>query len=223
MKKNFPHIFVFFAFLFLVYLGTWQVQRLLWKTALIEKVNARTNGEPISIPEYKNVADDEFRLLKLIGEFDYKNEITLLSRTYNGKAGVHVLTPLHEENLQKTILIDRGWVKSDGDYEKPVGRQEIIGIIRAGQKQNWIMLDNDPAKNFWFWVDLPAMYKKISAPQQDFYLDLKQGAAVKTYPIALPKKIEIYNEHLQYAITWYSLSLALLGVYYCRFWHKKRK
>ena len=200
-----------------MYLGIWQLQRLEWKNGIIEKIekNLKTT---ISYEEFNNIEDDEFKLMKLQGEFLHDRHFNLLSRTYNGKAGTHVLTPFLANNGE-LLLVNRGWVKADGDYDEPKGIIEIEAVIRTSQKPGWLALENDPAKNHWFSIDLPEIYKSLNKPAKIFYLD--RVSEDKSFPLALPKKIQLHNEHLQYVITWLSLSFALVVMYYFRFWKNK--
>ena len=134
------------------------------------------------------------------------------------------MTPLQTDSGE-IILVNRGWTPNDSEPLRPAGKQKIIGIIHGRQKLNYIgkhiMLDNNPAKNQWFTIDLHQMYTAIKAPEKEFYLDMINEEGNKTFPYALPKKIEIYNEHFQYVLTWYGIALALVVIYYFRFWYRK--
>lgn len=218
MKRIFPHLFVFLTFCLTMYLGIWQLQRMEWKSDLLAKIEQNMQTT-IPLSEFKSIEEDEFKQVELVGEYQHGDEFHILSRTYNGKAGTHVVTPLTVGSDDK-ILINRGWVKADGDYEKPAGIVEVTGIIRSSQKGGWLSLKNDPEKNHWFSINLPEMYKKISAQPHEFYID--RVSDKKTYPLSLPKKINMHNQHLQYVITWFTLSFALLIIYYFRFWKKQK-
>jgi len=223
MKKLFPHIFVFFAFITLIFLGTWQVFRREEKEALIAKIERNINTKIINLADYKNIDSDEFKKMSVTGSYLYDKEFSLLNKPFNGKPGQYVITPLKEKSGQ-IILVNRGWAPTDKDYEKPPGKVTITAIIRAGQKLNamgkLIILNNIPEKQMWFWLDLPRIYQTLGLPQKDYYLDLINETKSTSYPFALPAKIVIYNEHLIYIITWYSLALVLALVYYFRFWKK---
>ena len=219
MKKVFPHVFALFAFCFMFSLGVWQMQRLEWKTQLIAKIDKGLNSAPITLTSYQGIANNEYKLLQVEGEFLTDKDQELLNRTFNGKPGVHILSPIKTKD-GNVVIVNRGWVPVDEKYDKPVGVQVVTGIVRSTQKDNWIALKNEVGKGFWYWVELDKIYQSVDAKPQDFYLDLVSETPNKTYPYALPKKIELYNEHLTYAITWFSLSLALLITYYFRF-HRK--
>jgi len=255
MKKIFPHIFVAIMFFCLLALGTWQVQRRTEKQNMIQEIDAHINTPPISPNVYKNIAEDEFKKMNVTGRYLFEKEFLLLNKSHNGKPGQHVMTPF-QSSTGETVLVDRGWIPTDKEYEKPQGGQKITGVIRASQKLNFmanlITLENAPQKQIWFWIDLPAIYQDLGIPPKDYYLDLicsssslREGNAdeaiqsrtrdaglprsarnddCKSYPLALSSKIEVYNEHMVYIITWYSLSIVLLLVYYFRFFkHDKPK
>jgi surfeit locus 1 family protein len=73
---------------------------------------------------------------------------------------------------------------------------------------------DDPKTNVWYLRDPIAMAatKKWAAPAP-FFIDQETPVP----PGGLPKpgklSVELSNNHLQYAITWFGLALALAGVY----------
>lgn len=224
MKKLIPHIVVILMFACLFALGTWQVQRRFAKQDMLARIDANVNAAPITPETFKNISQDEFKKMNLTGKYIHDKDLLLLNRSHNGKPGQHVMTPFLTSGGE-TILVDRGWIPTDREYEKPEGEMQITGVVRATQKLNFmanmITLANDPPKQNWFWLDLPALYQSVGVPPKDYYLDLiDPERTTKSYPYALDGKIEVYNEHMVYIITWYSLSIVLLLVYYFRFWRK---
>jgi surfeit locus 1 family protein len=215
MKKYIPLIFTAFSFVILMAMGSWQVQRLQWKTNLMNQIQTNLAKPPLAIEN----APEEYRLMTLTGTYDFANEMTVIGRPMNGKPGVHIITPM--KIADKTILINRGWAKYDAPYTKPAGEVTVTGIIRSTTKRNFlsrhITMDNIPAQNMWFYVDLPAMHQHIKTPQQQFYVEATGKITTNSYPYTIEAKINLYNEHLSYAITWYSLAIALLIIYYFRF------
>ncbi len=220
MKKLFPHLFVIAALFCLIALGTWQVQRRTEKQQMLNRIEANISTNTTS---FKNIAEDEFKKMTLTGKYLYDKEFLLLNKPFNGKPGQHVMTPF-QNTKGDVIIVDRGWVQTDKDYGKPAGQIKITTIIRAGQRLNsmakLVILENNPQKQAWFWLDLPKIYESLGLPQKDYYLDLTTDEKLSSYPYALSGKIEVYNEHLIYIITWYSLAAVLLLVYYFRFWKK---
>ena len=97
----------------LVGLGTWQLQRLEWKTQLIAERDAGLAAAALSLPaDDGQLAALEFRKVTARGRFLHDRELYVGSRTNHGKAGYHVLTPLQVED-GTVLLVNRGWVPLD--------------------------------------------------------------------------------------------------------------
>jgi surfeit locus 1 family protein len=97
------------------------------------------------------------------------------------------------------------------------GEQQITGLARAklAQKPSMVVPDNDEQANIYYWKDLDRMAAKAGLPADKvlpFFLD----ADATPVPGGLPRGgvtvINLPNNHLQYAITWYGLALALVAV-----------
>ena len=207
----------------LLALGTWQVQRLHWKNALIVKLEARTSAAPMPLPaEIVDPEALEFRPVRLAGRFRHEREIYLLGRVHRGRVGVHVVTPLVLDD-GRAVLVDRGWVPStrklpetraEGQVAGPV---TVLGHLRRGGWNGYQFLrpDNQPGENAWLWPDLPAMAAFAGLPRSVTELYVVAGPAANPggLPIGREVKVKLRNDHLQYAIIWYALALALLVVY----------
>jgi surfeit locus 1 family protein len=208
------------AFLVMVGLCIWQVQRLHWKEALIAEREARVAAEPAALPAADaDPAAAEYRRVRLEGVFLHDKELYLGARSLNGNPGYHVLTPfaLAEEG---TVLVDRGWVPVERKTPEsraegqPEGPQALEGIVRLPRGRAWMQPDNEPGRNMWFFVDLPAMAAASGASfRADLYVEAGPKENPGTYPVGGQTRIELPNDHLQYAITW-GLLAAALGVIY---------
>lgn len=201
-------------------LGTWQIQRLHWKEALIVAMEAR-GAEPIleSVPSGAEPEAIEYRRIRLAGSFSHDKEMYLQSRVRNGVAGLHVITPL-VLGERGTVLVDRGWVPPEkGDPEtRPEGQVEgpvvVEGVIRLDPQPGPFTPDNRPDANQWFRMDTSAMGAQAGFEVLPFYITATTGAAPGGFPIADEAAgVRIVNNHLQYALTWYGLAVALIAVY----------
>ncbi len=230
--KLIPTLFTIPALITLVALGTWQMQRLAWKEGLIDRLNERATQAAIELPvSALNEEDHEFTPVKTRGVFDHENEFHLVNRALNGKAGINVVTPFTTEDGRK-ILVNRGWVpfeERDPSFRpqaQVTGVQEVSGLLRFVKPRSWIqekvVPPNEPAKNAWFYVDPAkmAVVAGVEAYPQWFILsddrDVPGG-----YPVGRQWRLDIRNDHLHYAITWYSLALGLLVIYIL--FHRKGK
>ena len=209
------------ALIILIMLGSWQVQRLQWKTALIDDLQARSTAAPASLPAASADLDVmEFQRIAASGEFSHDQELYLTGRTYEGNAGFHVVTPFTASDGTK-ILVNRGWVSEA--YREPEqrpfsvaeGTASLNGIIRRPQRKGYFVPENEPDAGFWFTLkpDEMAAYLGQDDLITSYYVDAVREGEVITLPIAAEVGIDVPNAHLNYALTWYGLALSLIGVY----------
>lgn len=214
------------ALMVLVGLGTWQMQRLDWKTALIARIEARIHSAPEPLPAtIDDPAAWDYRPATVTGIFLHDKEQVLGPRTMAGpdglaRMGVHVLTPLQRADGGGIVLVERGWVPAE--RQDPASRAEgqvadtvtVAGIARLPQGRSWMQPDNRPGDRFWFWYDLPAMAAAagVGAVQP---VILQAGPAPNPggLPVGGRTVVQIKNDHLSYALTWYGLAATLIGVY----------
>jgi len=112
-----PTFFSVIVFITLLFFGTWQIKRLFWKEALIDRYISQSQSNPIRNPQdIKNSQIEEFKSIVVEGSFLHKNEIYITGKTFEGNAGFQVITPFKMID-NSVILINRGWV-SEG-YRDP--------------------------------------------------------------------------------------------------------
>jgi surfeit locus 1 family protein len=204
-------------------LGTWQVQRLHWKEALIAQRQARGGAPAIALPA---VLDDpaalEYRRVALAGRFLHDQEMYLGNRMHRGRVGYAVMTPLLLDDGRQ-LLVERGWIPMDrrdpaSRAEGQVaGRVALEAMLRVGgwKGRDFVRPDNQPAENFWFWVDPPAMAAQagLERPVTEVYAVALAGNAPGGLPIPAEARVTLRNDHLGYALTWYALAVVLLIIY----------
>ena len=144
---------------------------------------------------------------------------------------MQVVTPVRTDS-GAIVLFDRGWIPSDKkDPAKRAagqlpGKVDLTGIVRRTQVKRQFAPDNDPAKNFWFHVDAPLMRKMAGgAPDpalDSFFLEADATPNPGGLPVGGQTRLDIPNDHLQYAITWFLIALAAAGVYFAYHWENGR-
>lgn len=212
----------------LVGLGSWQVNRYAWKADLIEKLNTRAESDAVALPADLKAPDEmEFQRIRVTGTYLHDRELHLVARSLRGNPGIHVLTPLRRADGKGIELVDRGWVPPERiePEERAAGQIDgevtVEGIIRLAKGQGSFIPDNDPAKNVWFFIDPVAMASAARVPGLPAYYivsgneDLPGG-----YPVGKQWRIDLPNNHFEYALTWYLLAVSLLVVYVV--YHRKR-
>ena len=214
------------AFAILCGLGTWQVQRLHWKEGLLASIAERTSAEPLPLDRIERqlgeTGDVDYQPVTLRGRFVHSGERHFFT-TWDGDSGFNVYTPLLLDD-GRTIFVNRGFVPYDmKDAQKRRqgevdGEVEITGLARNRlyEKPGRFLPENDPVKNIFYWKDLDAMAATSGLPAESRFLQFFVDANDAPNPGGLPKGgvtlIEMPNNHLQYAVTWYGLAAALAGV-----------
>jgi surfeit locus 1 family protein len=218
--KLVPTLFVVPMLAILLGLGGWQVQRHAWKSDLIEKLNARAESAAIPLAfDLRDLDEIEFQHVTVEGRFLHDKELKLLNRSLNGNPGIHILTPLQRSD-GAVIMVNRGWTPFDKADPKtrPQGQLEgtvtVEGIVRLMRKPNDFMPDNEPAKNTWFYWDAPAMAAAIGVDKLPaYYVLAAKDAAAGKFPVGHQWRLDIRNNHVEYALTWFSLAIALMVIY----------
>ncbi len=217
-----PTVFALPIVLLCLALGAGQVQRRHWKEGLIAAREAAVSAPAIAAPQDDAVAGGmAFRHVTATGVLLNDKEIFLGATSPGGVNGYHILTPLREPG-GRIVFVNRGFVPAElRDRAKrmagePADRVRIVGLLRlppAG-RPNWFLPDNRPDLNYWFWVDLPAM---AAADHLDhvasFYIDADATPNGGGWPRGGVTRLDLPNNHLQYAVTWFSLAVAMLVVY----------
>jgi len=207
--------------LLLLALGTWQLVRLVDKRATNALRAERLATAPAPLPaRLDDPAAWEFRRVTARGRFDHAHELFLPCRSQRGNDGTCVVTPLRRAE-GAPVLVNRGWVppsrkdaarRAAGQVE---GEVAVEGVLRVGAQRTWAMPDNDPARNVWFWWELPAMARAAgldaAAP---FYVEAAiDPASPEGTPLGGQTRYQLPDNHLGYALTWYALAIALAVIY----------
>jgi surfeit locus 1 family protein len=217
-------------FLVLLGLGIWQLERLQWKEALIAQRAAALAAAPTTLPaDLASASGMEFRPVRVSGEFLNDHEFFLGASNDGGTTGFHVITPLRLDD-GALLLVNRGWIPGElkdpakraaGELSGPV---EIEGLVRLPTKGwpdwlDWALPANDCGRNYWFWIDIKAMARCGGLDRVlPFTVDAGPAANPGGYPRGGVTRTALPNDHLQYAITWFSLAgvLAVIFVVYHR-------
>lgn len=201
-KKRSFLIFGLFLIGVLLSLGTWQLYRKAEKEALLDTLTQSQrqlpqNVDTLSSPKLFQPAVAE-------GHFIPNKTIILQSKVHEGKSGVYVLD-VFQTNKGQSLLVQRGWSPKEV-HTPPLGEMKVEGITRVPSPPTYFQPEN--TKGTYFWIDLKALSQDLQIPLLPYYLVSKQSFDPHIFPtnaIPIPR-----NNHLEYAITWYSLAICLL-------------
>ena len=205
-------LFKIFVFLFITLfctLGTWQLYRLQWKQDVINQISEGLKSTPI---KYSQDIRKNYQKVTLVGEYDFKSQIYLYSLNDKGQPGFDVVTPF-ETTKKENVLVNRGWIKKELKNHSDINilSNNVTGMLRQANRKNFFTPDNDINKNIWFSINLEDVQKITGKKFNEFivYLDDKNINVPKTKKIT----VDLPNNHLKYALTWYSISISILFYY----------
>lgn len=214
-------------------LAGWQMERREWKRGILDTIAENQAAAPMPFDEL--VKGDplrrEYGRVRIAGTFLHDREFYLAARSLKDDVGLQVVTPIRTDD-GTIVLFDRGFVPSEKkDPAKRAagqlpGKVELTGIVRRSQVKRQFAPDNDPAKNFWFHVDVPLM-RQMAGGKADpvldaFFLEADATPNPGGLPVGGQTRLDIPNDHLQYAITWFLIAMAGIGVYLAYHWENGR-
>jgi surfeit locus 1 family protein len=219
-------VFTLMGLALLIGLGVWQLQRLQWKEGLLAEIGARTHGTPISLDKAIAIAregrDPSYYRVRVEGRFHHKLERCLYALSLDGEPGWHVITPL-ETVKGDMVLVDRGFVPDNlkDPSTRPLGQIKdvvtVTGLVRTPETGSIFIPDNDPKTNRWFSRDLTAMAQSMfpggTVQVAPFFIEAEASEVPGGWPKGGQTRLDIPNNHLQYAITWFALALCLVVIY----------
>jgi surfeit locus 1 family protein len=213
----------------LLSLGFWQLERLAWKEALIARVEARTKAPVAPLPpesEWSRLTpeNDEYRRVSVSGRFHHDKEAfiyTIVSDKPEGFSGpgYWVMTPL-ELASGAFVIVNRGFVPFD--RKNPDTRREgqlagaatVTGLLRMPEEGSYFLPANDPGKDAWYRRDPAGIAKARGlARSAPFTIDADATPNPGGLPQGGETRVVFTNNHLQYAVTWFGIALALVGVF----------
>ena len=200
-------------------LGTWQIFRMNEKAKAQDQIEKHFAEAPVSLAEAMARAekgeDVEYLKVEARGKVDVAHTLHRIA-TRKGMPAFEMIRPLTSPD-GNFVLVDDGLAYDPNAANSQGDEIDVIGIVRKHDKgRGSFDYDNDPTGNLWTWWDIPAMQKAAAAPAgarlAPFILQRLPSPDEKSEPWAIPPQIELANNHIFYAVTWFSLAAALAGV-----------
>jgi len=174
---------------------------------LINEISSGLKSTPI---KYSKLINKNYQRVILEGTYNFVNQIYLYSLNEKGQPGFDVVTPFKTIEGED-VLVNRGWITNELKNKPEINlikKNKIQGLLKKNTKKNIFKPENDIKNNIWFSINLTDVNKLTGKKFTDFIIYL-EDTKIDT---PLPKKIsiDVPNNHLKYAITWYSISLSIL-------------
>ena len=212
------NIFVLSVITLFCALGTWQLVRQQWKNTLISQISEGLKSSPVNYSEKIKV---NYQRVVIEGKYNFGKQIYLYSLNDKGQPGYDVITPFETLTLEN-VLVNRGWISSNLKNNEIINKtldNRIQGLILKNIKPNIFKPENDIKTNIWFSINLEQVKEVTGKKFSNYILYLEDKKAI----IPKPKKItiDLPNNHLKYAFTWYSISISIFG--YFLYFRKKNE
>jgi len=214
----------------MIRLGIWQLDRLEQRRAFNDRVAIQMAEDPLLLSG-KAIESDlysmEYRSVIVHGEYDLDHQVVLRNQDWQGRLGVHVLTPLMIDGGRSAVLVDRGWIPYEDFtagkldlYDVP-GQTQIEGVIRRSQSKPAIggRADQVPGPGeaplvAWNWINIGEISQQIPYPLIPVYVTALPGSGPQQLPYRSNLELDLSEgPHLGYAFQWFIFA-AILGIGY---------
>lgn len=214
-----PLIFGLVGIAILINLGLWQLRRLEWKEAILSEIEARIAAAPVALPATANPEADRFLPVMATGRM--APGLRVLSSVKQVGPGYRLIDVL-ETGDGRRVMVDLGFARLEADPGTRPEAAQVTGNLHWPNETDSFTPEPDLAKNIWFARDVAAM---AAALQTEPLLIVARDIAppvANTQP--LPVTTEgIPNDHLNYAITWFSLAVVWAGMTALLLWRIRRR
>ena len=114
-------------------LGLWQLDRKAEKEALFERFDEAPSMDLARALD----SGSSFARVTAAGRYDAARHVLLDNKIWQGRAGVHVLTPFVLQD-DRTILVNRGWLPmpADRSYLPEVPPANVMAMFEAIEEFN---------------------------------------------------------------------------------------
>lgn len=209
-------------------LGVWQVRRLAWKQEILAEIESRIAAPPAALPGDPDPDRDRYLPVKVSGTIE-AGEIHVLVSTRDAGAGYRIIAPFLVDSDAsagaadhgRRIMIDRGFVRSESrDQPRQLGPATVTGNLHWPQETDSFTPEAEIDANIWYARDVPAM---ASALDTEPVLLVARSA---TDPGIRPLPVDAHgipNDHLQYAVTWFSLAAIWAGMSILLLWRSRAR
>ena len=218
----------------LIGLGVWQLQRLAWKENLLTRVEALqaapAQSAAAALERMAAGADLDFARISIECPGLASAPYLQLYSVRDGQPGARLISACQtNDGRYRTILVDRGFVDETVSARPKVNVSDrapiaVTGVLRVPEKGNFVSPPNDVAGNRWYVRDVPAMAQALNADAPAPLVLMAETSSNPEWkaldPAPLPAQIT--NRHLEYALTWFGLAAALVGVYVAMLWRRRK-
>lgn len=207
-------------------LGVWQLQRAAFKDELSAHFSAIG---PSSVLQSIG-ALMEWQRVRVRGSWLTQHSVLLDNRMRNGRAGYEVLTPLRLENEGGIVIVNRGWLPSNGDRLHPPRIPPLTPHANLGAlavravNPGYTLASSIQSGLIWQQADLASFERILGEPVAPWLLRQDGGGDGSSHGDGLDRNWMQpdfgADRHRAYAFQWFAMGAAVLAL---ALWHGLRR
>ena len=209
---------------FLTGLGIWQLERAGWKQDIVDRHAAWIRRPAVELQSLLPVTtESQYRQVTASGRYDVDRQLLLDNRLHQGRAGYHVLTPLHLANRDATVLVNRGWVPLGAsravlpELPGPAGEIRLSALVTLPPGEVFLLDTVEEPVAGWPQViqsiDIAALEERLGYSLLPLVLQLDADDAHGFIRDWKPVYGIPPAKHRAYAMQWFTLALVLAMIY----------
>ncbi len=209
---------IFFVIIF-VELGKWQLSRADEKNTQYEQLEKYAKQPTVTLPgSLVKLVDYQYRDVEIRGEYLIEHTIFLDNKTYQGRAGYHVITPLKISNSPLHVVINRGWVATGNDRSVlpliTTDPREIIitGTVISPEIRTFEISDAIVQGPVWHTFSLDK-YQEITGLEMQPIMILQKDVIEDGLVRAWEKPESGASKNTGYAVQWFSLAITTFIIF----------
>ncbi len=211
----------------LVSLGFWQLSRAEQKRVLLTRYAEHQHAAPLTVDQVVASAEPVFRRVQLRGHLDADHSLLLDNRIRDGRPGVELLQPFQDQGSGQWVLLNRGWLpwpnrRTPPVFSTPQNTLDVLGWVYESPGAVF-QLQADPLAASWprliTAVTPAALWAELG--REGFADEVRIAPGVGAYQADWPLISTGMGpeKHTAYAVQWFAMALALLGLFGYFGWH----
>ena len=216
-------------------LGIWQLDRLEGRRAFNARVSAEVSQQTLSLdanalsaPGFSaGLPDMDYRKVQVTGEYDPSQQVALRNQAWNNQLGVRLLTPLHIQGSDQTVLVDRGCIPEadfkegkTAQYDEP-GLVTVTGVIRRsdtkpelGRRTDPTPIPGGPRLTEYYMANVGRIQAEMPYALLPIFIQETPDPAWQGPPYRQEVKLDLSEgPHMSYALQWFAFA-TILGIGY---------
>lgn len=222
--------------------GLWQYHKAQQKMAIQTAYNLAKTDDALMFPlnmnkinasnhYVLNVADWNYKKVKVTGEYEPKFQFLLDNQVEGNRVGYHVITPLKIDQSEQYVLVNRGWILGKDThtelpkFDTPTGKQSVIGQIWVPSKKIFSLeakLDKSNVamsgiaqawQPVWQNMNMNSYQNSVPFVVSDLAIKLDKAGDAGGFVRNWQVPVERIATNIGYAYQWFGFALATLLIY----------